>query len=753
MAGFSLRDWQRAALTRMLRLSTEDDDAGAGAGDKASWSDEWKVLVYDADTRAIISPLLPVGELRALGVTLHLNIDAARDIIPDVAAVFFVKPTPLNLRYIADDAAAGRYREFFVNFASPIPRPLLETFARGCVEGGAVPRIRRVVDAYQSFVSLEARLFHLNMKDSYAAYARPDASEADIRAYASTVASGLLGLLSTCGPVLPVIIAQPGGPAALIAAALDAAIRDHLSAPGSGVFGHAALGSATAWAGGRKPVPLGGAPGARPALLLFDRGLDLATPLAHASSYAALVDDTVGPLSLNRVTIPEEGPEGGAATPASSPAAAASWLGDMLGGAKGKGKTGRPISLDSDTDAFWRGHAVDDFPAAIEAHERELREVQGREEAIRRTAGAGGDESAATAVLGLNGEASAAAASDLVSAIDSLPALLKRRRILEAHAALMSAVMTRVASRLLPSFYDLEVPAIAGTGASERSAVLELVADARRGWVEDRARLAAVHLLTCSPGGAGGAGGSGALGSLREETEALVAALTSSVGAGAAGGAGAPPTPVSLSVTAELDSAVSALRYLSSVRQAAGMGGSGLGGHGREGSGLMGMAAAAAGAVGGGAGGRLLEGMARATTSMLNKAAGAVSRALAGESRGPLTRAVASVCEGRASASGLDSFLVFVPRAGGEGAGRPVPYAQYVASAPGSAAPAPGFRSALAFVVGGGCYSEYVELQRYAAGGAAGGGQGGGPTVVYGGTELLHPSAFLTSLSSLGGRR
>jgi hypothetical protein len=417
----------------------------------------------------------------------------------------------------------------------------------------------------------------------------------------------------------------------------------------------------------------------------------------------------------------------------------------MLGGAKGKGmgKTGRPISLDTDTDAFWRGHAVDDFPTAIEAHERELREVQGREEAIRRTAGAGGDESAATAVLGLNGEASSTAASDLVSAIDSLPALLKRRRILEAHAALMSAVMTRVASRLLPSFYDLEMPAIGGTGASERSAVLELVADGSRGRLEDRARLAAVHLLTCSTGGAGG----GALGSLRDETEALVAALTASIGPGA------PPTPVSPSVTEELDSAVSALRYLSSVRQAAGMGvGMGGGGHGREGSGLMGMAAAAAGAVGGGAGGRLLEGMARATTSMLNKAAGAVSRALAGESRGPLTRAVASVCEGRASAGGLDSFLVFVPRAGGEGAGRPVPYAQYVASAGPSAAPAPGFRSALAFVVGGGCYSEYVELQRYAAGGGAGGaaGQGGGPTVVYGGTELLSPAAFLAALSQLG---
>jgi hypothetical protein len=36
------------------------------------FADTWKVLIYDQDCRDIISPLMNIGALRQLGVTLHM---------------------------------------------------------------------------------------------------------------------------------------------------------------------------------------------------------------------------------------------------------------------------------------------------------------------------------------------------------------------------------------------------------------------------------------------------------------------------------------------------------------------------------------------------------------------------------------------------------------------------------------------------------------------------------------------------------
>ena len=260
---FNLRDWQKIAVGRLLRLKDE------GEGDGSSWSEEWKVLLLDSHTRAIISPLLTVKELRSLGVTLHLSLESPRDPIPDVSAVYFVKPSPSTLRSILDDAASARYRDATLHFCSPLPRPSLEALARGCVEAGAAARVRRVTDAWQGFVSLEPRLFVLpahRPSTSYAAYASPAAAtDAAIGAFTEGTAQGLLGLLATIGAI-PLIVANAGGPSEALAAALEAAIREHLCAPGQGVFG-AVLGagsSTTALApyvpgspSGHKATPLG----------------------------------------------------------------------------------------------------------------------------------------------------------------------------------------------------------------------------------------------------------------------------------------------------------------------------------------------------------------------------------------------------------------------------------------------------------------------------------------------------------------
>ena len=66
---FSLRHRQLAAIGRMLSLERDEDEH------RSAWHDPWKVLVYDAFCRDVISPLLKVGDLRKRGVTLHLLLD------------------------------------------------------------------------------------------------------------------------------------------------------------------------------------------------------------------------------------------------------------------------------------------------------------------------------------------------------------------------------------------------------------------------------------------------------------------------------------------------------------------------------------------------------------------------------------------------------------------------------------------------------------------------------------------------------
>jgi hypothetical protein len=346
------------------------------------------VLVYDASTRAIVSPLLTVPELRALGVTLHMPLEAPRDAIPDVSAVYFIGPSQASIRGVIDDAVAGRYRDAALHFCPPIPRPALEALAAGCVGGGAVPRIRSVGDAHLGFTALEHRLFTLNQPDSYAGYACPGLGEGDIAAYARAVAGGLLGVCAASG-ALPVIVTTRDGPSELVGRALEALLRD-AAAPGGVLAGctgaaHGPGAPALALPGGRRPSPLGLGPGSRPLLLLVDRGLDLATPLAHASGYQALVHDVLGPVALNRVVLPAEGGgKGGAGSGGDDAGLLAAWAGG--GKQQAPPPPGKVVSLDADTDPFWRAHAGALFPDAIAAHERELGALVAREAALRRSA-------------------------------------------------------------------------------------------------------------------------------------------------------------------------------------------------------------------------------------------------------------------------------------------------------------------------------------------------------------------------------
>ena len=89
-ANQTLRDRQIKAIERVLNLnedppqSSDDQIAANGylpalpALNNPDGSPIWKVLVFDNLGRDVISSVLRVNDLRACGITIHLNINTTR---------------------------------------------------------------------------------------------------------------------------------------------------------------------------------------------------------------------------------------------------------------------------------------------------------------------------------------------------------------------------------------------------------------------------------------------------------------------------------------------------------------------------------------------------------------------------------------------------------------------------------------------------------------------------------------------------
>ena len=202
----TMKTAQLRAVYRMLAFNedanTYDDEFSLPPA--GSSHNQWKILIYDAACRSIISPLLSVSQLRRRGVTLHLLLNSEREPIPDVPAVYFCRPTLENLKIIANDCARGLYGKTHLNFVTKLDRSLMEEFAKLVVQSGSLQTIAGVHDQYLDFVCLEQQLFSLSMKDSYALYNGSGASEQMMEEAMTNIAYGLFSEVATLGKV-PII--------------------------------------------------------------------------------------------------------------------------------------------------------------------------------------------------------------------------------------------------------------------------------------------------------------------------------------------------------------------------------------------------------------------------------------------------------------------------------------------------------------------------------------------------------------------
>jgi len=471
---------QVEALRQMLnfndngQLSGARDNYAGNGPDGGSMASEpkWKVLVYDSVGQAILAPIFSVKQLRDSGVTLHILIDSQRDPVPDVPAVYFCQPTDANLYRIGLDLEANLYGSYHFNFISPISRQKMEDLASKAIKANVVSQIERVFDQFVNFISLENEMFTLRKttgsKDqslSFHSLNRADTTDTQMEDILNQMVDGLFAVCVTLGTV-PIIRCPKGNAAEAVAVKLDAKLRENLKDTRNSLFSSDGIQS-------------GQFSFYRPLLVILDRNVDMATPMHHTWTYQALAHDVLN-YSLNRVTLTEPGAE--------------------MGASAGKKKS-RVCDLDSKDD-FWVGNKGSPFPEVAERIQEELEDYKLKEDDINRMGAdmglvdGGANPAAAAAAMGGNLTENM---SKLTSAVSSLPVLLEKKRLIDMHTTIATALLDQIKTRKLDMFFELEEKIMAKHASpfgSDRS-LIQILEDQDAGTPEDKLRLFLIYFL-CS---------------------------------------------------------------------------------------------------------------------------------------------------------------------------------------------------------------------------------------------------------------
>ncbi|XP_056867490.1 sec1 family domain-containing protein 1 [Takifugu flavidus] len=450
----SVRERQTVALKRMLNFN-------APPLKNTAVEPVWKVLVYDWFGQDIISPLLSVKELRDMGITLHLLLHSDRDPIPDVPAVYFVMPTEANIERICQDLRNQLYESYYLNFISAISRSKLEDIASAALAANAVAQVTKVYDQYLNFITLEDDMFVLCHQNkhliSYQAINRADLQDTDMEAIMDTIVDSLFCFFVTLGAV-PIIRCPRGNAAEMVAVKLDKKLRENLRDARNSLF------TGDNMASGQFSFQ-------RPLFVLVDRNIDMATPLHHTWTYQALIHDVLD-FQLNRVVIEE----GAGAEP--SPA-----------GARPKKKNKKTYDLTA-ADRFWQKHKGSPFPEVAESVQEELDTYRAQEDEVKRL----------KSIMGLEGEDEGAISmlsdntAKLTSAVSSLPELLEKKRLIDLHTNVATAVLDHIKSRKLDVYFEYEEKLMSKSTLDK--SLLDVISDPDAGTAEDKMRLFLIYYIT-----------------------------------------------------------------------------------------------------------------------------------------------------------------------------------------------------------------------------------------------------------------
>lgn len=260
---------------------------------------------------------------------------------------------------------------------------------------------------------------------------------------------GLFSVFVTLG-VVPVIRCPKGNAAEMVSSKLDRKLRTALHDSRNSLFSQTAA------------FPQDDLmPRVRPLLIVLDRNMDMATPLHHTWTYQALAHDVLN-LKLNRIILNEASSSADSST------------------SKSKSRT---FDLTSN-DKFWHLHKGSPFPQVAEAVQEELEAYRSSEEEVKKLKSA----------MGLDGNDEAVAAlscidatAKLNSAVSSLPELLEKKKFIDMHTTVATAILDQIKLRKLDSYFETEEKILCKS-AGDRNP-LDLIFDSTAGNAEDKMRL------------------------------------------------------------------------------------------------------------------------------------------------------------------------------------------------------------------------------------------------------------------------
>eukprot|EP01025_Chloroclados_australasicus_P065288 TRINITY_DN8904_c0_g1_i2.p1 TRINITY_DN8904_c0_g1~~TRINITY_DN8904_c0_g1_i2.p1 ORF type:complete len:501 (-),score=62.95 TRINITY_DN8904_c0_g1_i2:656-2158(-) len=300
-----------------------------------------------------------------------------------------------------------------------------------------VQRFKKIFDQYAGFISLEGSLFSLGLRNCYVELNDNTAGEEQIMSAVNKVVDGLLSVLATLG-VVPVIRCPSGGLAEHVAQRLDQKLKDHLKLRNS-IFQDQ---------GG----PLG-ASLSRPLLVLFDRNFELSAALQHTWTYKPLVQDVLG-LKLNKIDLPET-----------------------------QQKT---FDVD-DEDFFWQAHGGKAFPEIASEVDAALGEYKKAMDRINQKTGGQGNADQMSGDDDFNQNT-----KELMSAVSSIPELTARKRVIDKHTNIATALLNAIKARKLDEYYNVEEDIL--QGKADFAKVIKQLS-APQGTPTDKLRLALIYLL------------------------------------------------------------------------------------------------------------------------------------------------------------------------------------------------------------------------------------------------------------------
>ena len=210
----------------------------------------------------------------------------------------------------------------------------------------------------------------------------------------------------------------------------------------------------------------------RPLLLVIDRRIDIAGPLKHSASYNALIDEILG-INSNQIQIPG----------------------------------GKSFDIDR-RDWFWRENSTKSFPKVAEAvesalktykieYDRVLQTTPGMTEDLMKTAGESTNVSSTTSAAG-----SSLTPEQLKIAINVLPELTERKRLIDTHLQISTALLESIKTRDLGTLFNIEQEIvntfIGGTTNNNNSSnltILTTLKDPKIGNSNDKLRLLLIYLI------------------------------------------------------------------------------------------------------------------------------------------------------------------------------------------------------------------------------------------------------------------